>query len=82
MREVFRPNVPHGARVSDLPAKVRPAGWIRADMERTVDPQEQAEEVVQDAFAALLPAFVRIDNPDPDLERRPWPVDRDIAALV
>lgn len=34
-----------------------------------VDTQEEAEEVVQDAFAALLPRFRRIDNPDAYLRR-------------
>jgi RNA polymerase sigma factor (sigma-70 family) len=34
-----------------------------------VDTQEEAEEVVQDAFAALLTRFRRVDNPDAYLRR-------------
>lgn len=34
-----------------------------------VDTQEEAEEVVQDAFAALLPRFRCIENPDAYLRR-------------
>src|SRR4051794_19067942 len=34
-----------------------------------VDTQEEAEEVVQDAFAALLTRYRRVDNPDAYLRR-------------
>lgn len=34
-----------------------------------VDTQEEADEVVQDVFAALLPRFRRIENPDSYLRR-------------
>src|SRR6478609_8019608 len=34
-----------------------------------VDTQGEAEEVVQDAFAALLPRFVRVDHPEAYLRR-------------
>ncbi len=34
-----------------------------------VDTEEEAEEVVQDAFAALLPRYSRLDNPEAYLRR-------------
>ena len=45
-----------------------------------VDTREQAEEVVQEAFAKALPKWVQLDNPDGYVRRCFW--RRGLVSLV